>query len=450
MTAARRQLWVDASAGIAGDMLLGALIDAGANPDVVQRSIDAVIPGSVQITSTTVTRAGLRALKTDVEVLVVDPSHRTWRSIRHMLVIAELRSHVRERALAVFGRLAEAEAHVHGIPTDDVHFHEVGALDSIADIVGVCAALDDLDVVRVAAGEVAVGSGRVHISHGDLPVPVPAVIELARGWRIRAGGSGELATPTGMALIVALAAECSDLPSMSVLGVGVGAGTRDVAGSPNVVRVILGHAEQAAGTGPEQGSAEQGGGDQGSSDQGSSDQGSSEEMVVMEANIDDLDPRLWPGVVAELLDAGAADAWLTPIGMKKGRPAHTVAVLSRAELAASLRDVLFEQTSTIGIRQSTVRRFALPRMFVELPVAGGSVAIKIAHRDGVIVRVTPEFDDVAAAAAASSSVPSAVLQESIAAAWQAGLRPGAPVPAEVLSEWTPQSTSRLGSGRAVE
>jgi uncharacterized protein (TIGR00299 family) protein len=418
MNAVSHQLWVDASAGIAGDMLLGALIDAGANPDAVQRSVDAVIPDSVQITSTTVTRAGLRALKTDVEVLVADPPHRTWRSIRQMLLAADLQVQVRERALAVFGRLAEAEAHVHGITTDDVHFHEVGALDSIADVVGVCAALDDLDVVRVTAGEVAVGSGRVQIAHGDLPVPVPAVIELARGWRVRAAGSGELATPTGMALVVALAAECADLPSMSVRGVGVGAGTRDIAGSPNVVRVILDEADPVVGSG-----------DKDRGEEGRGEDRGGVEMVVLEANIDDLDPRLWPGVVAQLLSAGAADAWLTPIAMKKGRPAHTVSVLSRAELASSLRDVLFEQTSTIGIRQSTVHRFALPRMFVEVPVAGGSVAIKVAHRDGVIVRVTPEFEDVAAAAVASSSAPSAVLQESIAAAWQAGLRPGAPIPA---------------------
>lgn len=398
-----RHLWVDASAGIAGDMLLGALIDAGADQDVVQGFVDAVIPASVRLTSSVVTRAGLRALKTDVEVLVDDPPHRTWRTIRDMLITADLPLPVRENALAVFERLAAAEAHVHGIDMAEVHFHEVGALDSIADVVGVCAALHYLQVDHVTAGEVAVGSGRVRIAHGDIPVPVPAVLELARGWRIRAAGSGELATPTGMALITTLAAECTELPALSVLSVGVGAGSRDTVGSPNVVRVILGDPVAAADSG-------------------------GEDMVVLAANIDDLDPRLWPGVLARLLDAGAADAWLTPIVMKKGRPAHTVSVLGRRVDAPALREVLFRQTTTIGVRQDIVQRFALPRLFSTVRVTGGSVAIKISHRAGVIVQATPEFDDVAAVAAATSVPTSVVLQESTAAAWNAGLRPGERVP----------------------
>jgi uncharacterized protein (TIGR00299 family) protein len=308
---------------------------------------------------------------------------------------------VREQALAVFGRLAAAEAHVHGIAAEDVHFHEVGALDSIADVVGVCAALHDLGVVRMTAGEVAVGSGRVKIAHGDIPVPVPAVAELARGWRVRAGGTGELATPTGMALITELAAECVELPSLSILNVG----TRDTQGTPNVVRVILGLPDPASPT------------------------GEWDALVVLDTNVDDLDPRLWPGVLSALLTAGAADAWLTPIVMKKGRPAHTLSVLARGDQAVALREVMFEQTSTIGIRQNTVQRFALSRMFVLVEVAGRSVAIKIAHRDGVIVRATPEFDDITAAAAAASLPPNVVLEQAIATAWNAGLRPGAPAPA---------------------
>lgn len=404
MTDAVRHLWVDASAGVAGDMLLGALVDAGADLDIVQQTIDAVIPGAVKVTSTTVTRAGLRATKVGVVVLVADPPHRTWRTIRDLLSAADIPPQVQDRALAVFGRLAVAEAHVHGIPAEDVHFHEVGALDSIADVVGVCAALHALRVDKVTAGEVAVGSGRVRIAHGNIPVPVPAVAELARGWRIRAGGTGELATPTGMALITELAAECADLPALSVLSVGVGAGTRDTPGTPNVVRVILGRpADQDAGE-------------------------TREVMVVLDTNVDDLDPRLWPGVLTELLAAGAADAWLTPMLMKKGRPAHTLSVLGRPEQAAALRELMFRETSTIGIRQITVQRFTLPRMFARVEVSGGSVAIKIAHRDGRIVRATPEFNDVAAAAAAASLPPSQVLLESIAAASNAGLRPGEPVP----------------------
>jgi len=405
MTGAARHAWVDASAGVAGDMLLGALVDAGADLGFVQRTIDAVIPAAVRVTRTAVTRAGLRATKVHVEVLVADPPHRTWRTIRDLLSGADVPMQVREKALAVFGRLAAAEAHVHGIRAEEVHLHEVGALDSIADVVGVCAGLHDLGVVEVTAGEVAVGSGRVKIAHGDIPVPVPAVAELARGWRVRAGGTGELATPTGMALITELAAECVELPALSVLNVGVGAGTRDTPGTANVVRVILGQP--------------------GLQDPG----GDGDVMVVLETNVDDLDPRFWPGVLTTLLAAGAADAWLTPTVMKKGRPAHTLSVLGWPEQAVALRELMFRQTSTIGIRQGTVRRFALPRVFAVVEVAGGSVAIKIAYRDGVIVRATPEFSDVAAAAAAASLPPSVVLQEAIAAAWKAGLRPGEHVPA---------------------
>ena len=409
MTGLARHAWVDASAGVAGDMLLGALVDAGADLGVVQGAIDAVIPAAVRVTRTSVTRAGLRATKVDVDVLVADPPHRTWRTIRDLLQAADIPAQVREQALAVFGRLAVAEAHVHGIAAEDVHFHEVGALDSVADVVGVCAALHNLDIVRVTAGEIAVGSGRVRVAHGDIPVPVPAVAELSRGWRVRAGGPGELATPTGMALVTELAAECAELPSLSILQVGVGAGTRDTQGTPNVVRVIVGQPgpQNAAGDGEGEGDA----------------------MLVMDTNVDDLDPRLLPGVLAALLTAGAADAWLTPIVMKKGRPAHTLSVLGRPEQAMALREVLFQQTSTIGIRQHTVQRFSLSRMFAFVEVAGRSVAIKIAYRDGVIIRATPEFEDISAAAAAVSVPPGVVLQQAIAAAWNAGLHPGAEVPA---------------------
>ena len=409
MTGATTQVWVDASAGVAGDMLLGALLDAGANLDRISQAIDAVIPGAVRLTSTAVTRAGLRATKLDVEVLVADPPHRTWRAISDLLAAAELHPSVREQATAVFARLAAAEAHVHGIASPDIHFHEVGALDSIADVVGVCAALHDLGIGRVTAGEVAVGSGRVDGAHGDLPVPVPAVLELARGWRIRGGGTGELATPTGMALIIALAAECIELPAMSMRHVGVGAGSRDTAGRPNVVRVVLGDLA-----------------DHGPAAEGTADDG--EAQLVLETNVDDLDPRLWPGVLTELLRAGAADAWLTPILMKKGRPAQTLSVLVRPEQAPALRDVIFRHTTTIGIRQGHRRRFALPRVYDTVRVSGASVGIKISHRDGVIVRATPEFEDVAAAAVSTSVPADAVLQEVVAAARAAGLIPGLPVP----------------------
>ncbi|GID91711.1 nickel pincer cofactor biosynthesis protein LarC [Amorphoplanes digitatis] len=387
-----RHAWIDASAGVAGDMLLGALLDAGAGLEVVRRAIDEVLPGSVALSVTQVTRAGLRALKADVDPLVAAPPHRTWRDIRPLL-------EGNDDALAVFGRLAGAEARVHGTEPEEVHFHEVGALDSIADVVGVCAALRDLGVTSVSAGEVALGSGRVRTAHGELPVPAPAVLELARGWRVSGGGGHELATPTGLAVIRALATRCEDLPPMTVDAVGVGAGGRDTPGRANVVRVVIGA--------PEPGTAE---------------------AVVLEANVDDLDPRLWPGVLAGLLSAGADDAWLVPILMKKGRPAHTLTVLCRPDRAAALRARIFRDTSTLGVREGRRSKTALPRTSRDVTLAGGTVAIKIGYADGVITQAMPEFEDVAALARRTGRPEHAVLHEALAAAAAAGLTPGSAAP----------------------
>ncbi|MEU4215423.1 nickel pincer cofactor biosynthesis protein LarC [Actinoplanes sp. NPDC026623] len=398
-----RHAWIDASAGVAGDMLLGALVDAGADLRAIRRAVDAVVPGAVGISSTVVTRAGLRAVHLTVEPLIADSPRRTWSTIRDLLAGAELPERVRERAGAVFARLAGAEARVHGLPAADVHFHEVGALDSLADVVGVCAALEDLGVATLSAGEVAVGSGRIRTAHGDLPVPVPAVAELARGWRIRSGGDGELATPTGMAAIRALAASCGDLPPLLVEAIGVGAGGRDTPGRANVVRVVVGTRASARDR-------------------------PSEPAVLLEANIDDLDPRLWPGVLAGLLESGAADAWLTPIVMKKGRPAYTLGVLCHPGRAEALRDRVFRDTSTLGVREGALRKYPLSRAFVDVGVAGATVAVKVGHDHGLITQVMPEFDDVAALARRLGRPERQMLADAVAAAAAAGLVAGAALP----------------------
>jgi uncharacterized protein (TIGR00299 family) protein len=410
MSATERHAWVDASAGVAGDMLLGALVDAGADLAAVQQAVDAVIPGSVRLVSKTVTRAGIRALKVDVDVLVEDPPHRTWRTIQQLLSQAELPTRIRDDAWSVFHRLAEAEGRVHGVPAAEVGFHEVGALDSLADVVGVCAALHELGIATLSAGEVALGSGQVRSAHGHIPVPVPAVTQLVAGWRVRAGGQGELTTPTGMALLDALCSECTDLPPMMMEVVGAGAGTKDFAGRANITRVIVGT------VGPGLPTADDG-----------------DSAVLLEANIDDLDPRLWPGVLATLLRGGASDAWLVPILMKKGRPAHTLSVLCHPNNAVRLRESMFEETTTIGVRQHTLRKFALSRVWFGVPLDGGSVSVKVAHRDGVIVQVSPEFDDAARHSAETGRSQHLVLQEATAAAAAAGLVRGAPLPGSVPS-----------------
>jgi len=402
MVTGRYVAWVDASAGVAGDMLLGALVDAGASLAAVQGAVDAVLPGAVRLRTKEVTRAGVRATRLRIDLLEPDSPHRTWMAVRSLVECAPLVEPVRESAMRVFERLAGAEARVHAMAVDEVHFHEVGALDSIADVVGSCAALHDLGIGRLVVSTIALGSGRIRSSHGDVPVPVPAVLELARGWQVCAGGEGELATPTGMALLTALGAASGPLPTQQVERIGVGAGSKAFPDRANVVRVVVG------------------------SDIGAEDADNATELVI-EANVDDLDPRLWPTVMAAVLEAGAADAWLTPILMKKGRPAHTLHVLATPERARALREVIFTHTTTIGVRSTVVAKTALSRTWVGVELLGGTVPVKVAHRAGVIVSATPEFEDVAALAAATGQPVRAVLARASAAAAQAGLESGAAI-----------------------
>jgi len=465
---ATRHAWIDASAGVAGDMLLGALIDAGADLAVVQEAVDAVVPDSVRLVASEVTRCGQRAVKITVEVVAEDLPHRRWATIREGLQSALLAAPVRDRALATFARLAEAEAEAHGIPAEDVHFHEVGALDSIADVVGVAAALADLEVTSVSAGAVAVGSGRVRAAHGELPVPVPAVVRLSAGWRVHAGGAGELATPTGMALVTALSTVCEDLPALRVVGSGAGAGTKDFPDRPNITRVIMGEVEPSAATAPatesdaETTSTGSTGTESMSTESTDRESTGTESMTVLEANVDDLDPRLWPGVIDRLLQAGAADAWLTPILMKKGRPAHLLSVLSRPDLVEVLQQLILTHTSTLGIRCYQVSRIALSRRWytVDLPsadppsadppgaevaeagaagagagvagagagVAGAEVRVKVGYDSTGIRQLNPEFADVASVAATYGLPEREVLALAQAAARDAGLVLGAPPP----------------------
>ena len=399
-----RHAWIDATAGVAGDMLLGALVDAGAPLEEVQRAVDAVLPGAIQLRYQVTTRAGQRAARIEVELVAIDVPERRWSTIRDVVTAADLAPRVRDRSLRTFQLLAEAEARVHDIAVEDVHFHEVGALDSIADIVGVAAALDVLQVDTVSASAVAVGSGRAATAHGDLPVPVPAVVQLAADWRIFAGGTGELTTPTGMALLAALSERCEDLPRLTFEASGSGAGSKDVPDRPNLTRVLLGSREAVQ------------------SPHASGD------AVVLEANVDDLDPRLWPDVLSTLLSAGASDAWLIPITMKKGRPAYTLAVLAEPDRTARLRDVVLTRTSTIGIREIAVTKTALPRGWVDVSVRNQTLPVKIAHRDEVIWQVTPEFEDLQRIATLCSISPAALLAEASAAAAELGLVIGAPLP----------------------
>ena len=401
-------VWVDASAGASGDMLLGALVGAGVPVEVLQAAVDAVAPEPIALRTEPVRRGALAATRCHVDG--GDPrepaTHRTWRDVRTLLEAADVDEAVRDLALRAFARLAAAEAAVHGTTPDEVHFHEVGALDAIADVVGVSAGFVHLGAT-VTVSPVAVGSGTVHTAHGTLPVPPPAVAELLRGVPSYAGPPGapamELCTPTGAALLTTLASAWGPQPAMAVEAVGVGAGGRDPAGHPNVLRIFRGLGATGAGLPP---SAPE-----------------TQGPLLLECNVDDLDPRVWPAVIAALLEAGASDAWLTPILMKKGRPAHTLSALVDTTRAPAVRAAIFRETSTIGLREQRVGKTALDREMVAVDVDGQRVAVKLARHDGVVVNAQPEYDDVVRAAAALGRAVHDVLSEA-AAASRTFLAPG--------------------------
>jgi len=381
--------WLDASSGASGDMFLGALVGAGVPAATIRAAVDAVAPEPVTLAVTDVTRNGFAA--TRVEVTVADSAaHRTWRDVRVLLEQAELDAGVRTRALATFARLAEAEAAVHGSPVEDVHFHEVGALDAIADVVGACAGLEHLALESLVVSPVAVGGGHVGTQHGRLPVPAPAVAELLRGVPSYGGPVDlELCTPTGAALLVSNVTGAGRQPAMTTTAIGLGAGGRDPAGHTNALRLLVGVSTSST---------------------------TEQAPLLLETNVDDLDPRLWPAAIAALLAAGASDAWLTPILMKKGRPAHTLSVLVAADRAPAVRREVFRHTTSIGLREQPVGKRALDRELVTVDIEGHPVDVKLARLDGELLNLQPEYEHVVAAAEALGRPAKDVLQQAVAAA----------------------------------
>lgn len=365
--------WIDAQAGASGDMLLGALVDAGVPLRVLQEAVDELELG-IELSEQPTIRSGLGAIKLDVHT-EEDGTSRTWADVRALLHDAT--------SLEVFRRLAEAEAAIHRVPIDEVHFHEVGALDALADVVATVAGFEHLGLTELHCSTVALGSGTTQGAHGPLPVPAPAVLALLAGKPVHAGLSPhESTTPTGAALLATLVTHWGPLPGLSITRTGVGAGSRDLADVANVLRIVLGDPLSSSGS-----------------------------ALLLETNVDDLDPRLWPRVIAQLLAAGASDAWLTPILMKKGRPAHTLSVLCAAADGPALQAVVFRETSTIGLRESTVGKRVLERSETTVTVGGQSIRVKTAVLDGKIVNRNPEWDDVVAAASVLGRPAKDVLAE---------------------------------------
>jgi uncharacterized protein (TIGR00299 family) protein len=326
----------------------------------------------------------------ELDVFPGQPS-RAWRDIRRLLEDAALPARARTRAVAVFALLAEAEGRVHGMPADEVTFHEVGAVDSIVDIVGACIALELLDVSTIVCGPLPMGHGTVRTAHGILPVPAPATLEVLRGFPVAPSPwQGELVTPTGAAFVAALA-QPGGLPPMQVSAIGYGAGTRDPTTHANVLRVVLGD-------GPA---------------------GSPVEVVEVRAQVDDLPGEHVPGLLRALLDAGALDAWTTHVAMKKGRPGLLVTALCAPDVRARVGDAMFRHGGTLGYRWSAATREVCARRWVTVVTEHGEVRMKIAEREGRVVHVAPEFEDVAARASAVG-VPEVVVHAAALAAWSDG------------------------------
>jgi uncharacterized protein (TIGR00299 family) protein len=385
---------VDAGNGAAGDMLLAALVDAGADLEAVRSGLRGLAAGPLDVAVGQVRRHGLRALHADVRVPPDDVT-RDLGDVTAILSAAALPEAAREFALAVFGRLARAEARVHGVGVSEIHFHEVGALDAIADVTGCALALHSLDLlgsaVRVVS-PVAAGSGTVRAAHGPLPVPVPAVLELLTeaGAPLRSHpASMELCTPTGAALLTTLATGWGPMPSCTPSAVGTGAGTADPEGHPNVVRVVVGETDEAGGAAD----------------------WASAELRRVDTTIDDLDPRLWPDVLESLRTAGAADAWCSPALMRKGRPGQVLSVLVDPERLDAVCRVVFEQTTSLGVRISSVERRSLRRDRVEVKVGTVTVGVKRGLLGDRVVTAQPEYDEARAAAEAYGRPVADVLAE---------------------------------------
>jgi uncharacterized protein (TIGR00299 family) protein len=356
--------YLDLPSGLSGDMFLSCLIDAGWPVAALRNVIEqmALPPGAWSVQAESVMRGPLRATLVTVKTTEGD-QHRHLSDVRQIIQAAPLADVVQQRAISVFTRLAEAEAAVHGSTMEEVHFHEVGALDAIIDIVGVCAGLHELGIERLYASSVPLGEGWAMTRHGRIPVPAPATLTLLTAVQAPtrpAPGPGELVTPTGAALLAEFATFRQ--PQMKLQRIGMGAGQKEFAW-PNVARLLLGEPVEMGG------------------------------YVQIETNIDDMNPELYTNITQRLFDAGALDVWITPIQMKKGRPGILLGVLASAVREQAIADLLLRETTTLGVRVHAVHRHEARRAFTRVETIYGAVQVKLKQVEDRIVGAKPEYED---------------------------------------------------------
>ncbi len=367
-----KTLYFDCFAGASGDMILGAMIAAGVEPQVLLGQLALLNVQGYSIEFQTVDRSGISATYARVET-AHEHAHRHLSDILKIIYDSQLSAGVKDRAAKVFSRLAQAEANVHNEPVERVHFHEVGALDAIIDVVGAAICFDLAGIERFVCSPLHVGSGFVDIAHGRFPVPPPAVAQLLKGAPVYATDiKGELVTPTGAAIIATVCSEYGPLPQMELSGTGYGAGTRQYEKFPNVLRVLIGETEvQVA---------------------------NEERLWMIETNVDDMSPQIFGHVMERTLEMGALDCYFTPIQMKKNRPGVLLSVLCRIENKDKLSAMLFAETTTLGVRSYEVERRALDREIVRVETQYGPIDVKVARLNGHHVNEMPEYEQCRAAA----------------------------------------------------
>jgi uncharacterized protein (TIGR00299 family) protein len=372
-----KTLYFDCFAGASGNMVLGALIGAGVDAETLKTELKRLNLPDFDLVVEKVDRSGISS--THVRVDIPDEkNHRHLPEIERIISESSLSDSVKERSIAIFRRLAEAEASVHGIELSKVHFHEVGAFDAIIDIVGSCIGFEMLGIEQFAASKIHVGSGFVNMAHGKFPVPPPAVAELLKDAPFYSTEiEGELITPTGAAIISTLADNYGPIPELQLESTGYGAGTRSYDKFPNVLRVMIGQTSVLK----------------------SSDE--RETLSVLETNIDDLSPQILGHFMERALEEGALDCWFTPIQMKKNRPATLVSLLCKTADEHRFLELFYRETSTIGVRIRRVERASLKRDVSTVSTEFGDISVKAAYSAGKVVNRQPEFEDVKAAAAAS-------------------------------------------------
>ncbi len=372
-----KTLYFDCFAGASGNMILGGLIALGVDKDDLVRELQSLSTAEFNIEIRKVDRSGIAA--THVKVIVPEEqAHRHLRDIEKIIHDSSLSDLVKSRSIAIFSRLAEAEAKVHGIDIQKVHFHEVGAMDAIIDVVGSCIGFEQLGIERFVCSKIHAGSGFVQMAHGKYPVPPPAVAELLSGIPIYSTDvEGEMITPTGAAIISSLCDSYGALPEMTVELTGYGAGTREYQGFPNALRLMLGETEAAQLV-----------------NEKITDSTHTEHLVLLETNLDDISSQVLGFVMERSLDLGALDCWFTPIQMKKNRPATMLSVLCSIDRKQIIAEMLYSETTTLGIRFVNIERNSLPRETAKVTTEFGNVDVKVARYGDKIVNVMPEYDHV--------------------------------------------------------